>query len=83
MNEAFYVDFEFNESLNKKIDTIGAVNTFFDYVSKSAEPGDEKLMEHSIKLLENVANAYKKDKELNIIDSIRTKLSGLTYAKAV
>ncbi len=80
MNEAFYVDFEFDESASKKIDTIGAVNTFCDYVAKSAEPGDEKLIEHSLILLNNVANAYKRDKEKNIIETVKNKLAGLTFA---
>lgn len=82
MNEAFYVNFEFDESADKKIDTIGIVNTFCDYVTKNAEPGDEKLIEHTLNLLNNVANAYVRDKEQNIIENVKNKLSGITLVKS-
>lgn len=71
MNQAFYVDFEFDDQLQKHRPLNGAVNTFKEYVEQNLEPGDETLMDRSINLVETVAYAYSKKREKQILEQVR------------
>lgn len=77
MNQAFYVDFEFDSYVNNHPELNGAAKSFSKFVEESIEPGDSALLERSIALMENVANAYSKRKEKTIIDQVKFKTDNL------
>jgi len=72
MNQAFYVDFEFDKAASDRLDQDGAIQKFTDFVSSNREPNDEMLIALSLNLMEEVANAYPKTKEKEIVKKIRS-----------
>jgi hypothetical protein len=74
MNKAFYVDFEFDNSELMHIDTDLAVKSFSQYVNSNSEPGDEKLINQSVQLLEAVSDAFTEKKEKQIIKRVKGEL---------
>ena len=77
MNQAFYVDFEFDESEKAKISLNGTLHTFSKFIQENFEPKDTQLIERSILLLKAVAEAYSKKKERNIIEEFINKTKQL------
>lgn len=77
MNQAFYVDFEFEESAKNKMNLNGSIAAFSKFIQENHEPNDKQLIERSVKLLEVVANAYSKNKEKNIIEAFKNRLKSL------
>lgn len=71
MNQAFYVDFEFEELIRNHPPLDGAVTRFKTFITENSEPGDEALIDRSIALMEAVAYAYSKTKERSILDQIK------------
>jgi hypothetical protein len=74
MNEAFYVDFEFDEQTEHPDDIGNAMNAFIDFVHANAESGDSRLVQRSIRLLELIANSYSRSKEKQIVSELKNKL---------
>lgn len=73
MNQAFYVDFEFDESERNRINLNGTILKFSEFIRENFEPQDKELIHRSVKLLEVVAKAYPKNKEKNIIEQFINK----------
>ena len=66
MNQAFYVDFEFDESEKNRLNLNGTLLKFSEFIRENFEQQDKELLQSSIALLEAVANAYPRQKEKNI-----------------
>lgn len=79
MNQAFYVDFEFEESEKNKMNLNGSIASFSKFIQENYEPKDKQLIERSVKLLEVVANAYSKNKEKNIIEAFKNHIKSLFW----
>lgn len=77
MNQAFYVDFEFEASESSHQDLSEAIRSYNHFIQTHAEPSDKMLFQRSVLLLENVATAYTKKKEKDIIHLIKSKIDGL------
>lgn len=78
MNQAFYIDFEFEKSMDERLDIDEAVKAFNQFINNNAEPNDEALIKRSLKLLKNVSNAYTDKKEKLIIDRVERELAEAT-----
>jgi len=78
MNEAFYVDFEFEASAKKNIDINTAIKSYAKFIHTNYEPGDETLIQRSVKLLETVANTYKKQKEKEVVQQIKDEINEIS-----
>lgn len=78
MNEAFYVDFEFENSARINMDINTIIKSYVKFISTYYEPGDEKLIQRSVKLLETVANAYTRKKEKEIVQQIKGKINEIS-----
>lgn len=74
MNKAFYVDFEFDEKVERHADESSAVKAFSKFVHDNFEPGDEDLMRHSLEVLERVAAAYTRRKEQEIVTRVKSEI---------
>lgn len=81
MNQAFYVDFEFDDQIVKHLPLNGAVKNFRKYIEKHIEPGDGPLIDRSVRLMEAVAYAYSKRKEKQILDQVKQVTDHLTLLK--
>lgn len=75
MNQAFYVDFEFEKSEKERIDIDDAIKSFNHFIYINNEPNDEALMKRSMKLLKNVSNVYTDRKEKQIIERVEKELN--------
>lgn len=71
MNQAFYVDFEFEDQVQKHPEINGTIQHFLQFVETHVEPGDEELIDRSIRLMEGVSEAYSKKREKNIIAQVK------------
>lgn len=71
MNQAFYVDFEFDSQVEKHAELNGAVRRFREFVEQCWEPGDEHLIGLSVRLMKEVAFAYSKKKEKEILEQVQ------------
>jgi len=71
MNQAFYVDFEFDELVEKHGELNATLKHFNQFLENNLEQGDDALIDRSLKLLESVANAYSKEKEKNIVEQVK------------
>jgi hypothetical protein len=74
MNEAFYVDFSFEEAREQHADPAGAVRSFIRFVHTNSEPADKDLLERSVNVLKQVAAAYSRKKEKEIVAGIQSEL---------
>ncbi len=77
MNQAFYVDFEFEESEKNQDNLNGTIKKFSHFIEENREPGDKLLVERSLHLLEVIANAYSREKEKNIINEFKNRIAQL------
>lgn len=75
MNQAFYVDFEFEGHAGEQPDIDADVRAFIHFVHNNFEPGDEDLLKHSVDLLEKVAGAYSREREKEIVAGIRGEIN--------
>jgi len=75
MNKAFYVDFEFEDSAEKHLDTATAIKTYVAFVHANYENGDEPLVQHSLDLLGKVAEAYSREKERDLVKDIKQEIN--------
>ncbi len=82
MNQAFYVDFEFDTTEEKHPPASDIIKSYTRFAHTNFEPGDEQLIKNSIKLLEAVALAYSKKNEKNIIDTIRIEMNEISKTLA-
>jgi hypothetical protein len=78
MNQAFYVDFEFDETEEKHPDGNSVIASYNKFVHNNYEANDGELIDNSLKLLEAVASAYSKRNEKNIIDVIRHEMNEIS-----
>lgn len=78
MNQAFYVDFEFDEAAEKLLPIDQVIKGYTRFVQSNREPDDKVLIRNSVKLLESVADAYSKKKEKNIIDNVRHEIDQIS-----
>jgi hypothetical protein len=81
MNQAFYVDFEFEKMEKEHPKLNGTVKEFNDFVENNLQAGDEKLMKHSLQLMESIANAYSKKREKSIIEQVKSTTDLLLRTK--
>jgi len=81
MNQAFYVDFEFEENIEKHPDMSGAVKSYKDFIEQNAEAGDEALLQRSVRLIEAVIFAYSKRKEKLMLDQVKNITSHVSALK--
>ena len=79
MNKAFYVDFEFEKSLEEHLDYNKAIASYKSFVGRNFEEGDEVLLNRAIILLTKVKEAYTKQKENNILAIVQQQLNDLKY----
>lgn len=78
MNQAFYVDFEFDTTEEKHPPANEIIKSYVRFVHSNHESNDENLIKNSMKLLEAVALAYSKKNEKNIIDTIRQEMKDIS-----
>ena len=78
MNQAFYVDFEFDNAAEKHLHADEVIKSFASFVHSNYEPKDDSLMKNSIKLLEAIALAYSKKNEKNVIDNIKHEINEIS-----
>lgn len=71
MNQAFYVDFEFDDNVKEHKPLNGAVADFKKFIEQNSEKGDEALIDRSVRLMEAVAFAYSKNREKLILDQVK------------
>ena len=81
MNQAFYVDFEFEESEKNHRNLNGAINSFSLFIEENYEPNDKELIARSLELLEALAAAYSKKNETKIIQEFKSKTNSLFKSK--
>ncbi|WP_317897602.1 hypothetical protein [Aurantibacillus circumpalustris] len=81
MNQAFYVDFEFEKLEKEEPKLNGTVKEFNHFVEKNLQVGDKELIDLSLKLMENVANAYSKKREKSIIEQVKSNTDFLLSKK--
>lgn len=82
MNKAFYVDFEFENSVERKLDTNACILSYKKFVDANFETGDEALVKRAFTLLKEVNASYSKRKEATILDIVRTQIDKLTNSVA-
>ncbi|MGZ3904624.1 MAG: hypothetical protein ACXVC6_13065 [Bacteroidia bacterium] len=78
MNEAFYVDFEFERSIEIKLDTKKAVQSYTKFIHNNFEVGDENLIRHSLNLLEIVAAAYSRGAEKQVVLDLKMEINEIS-----
>jgi hypothetical protein len=78
MNEAFYVDFEFENSVKNNLDINTAIRSYAKLIHNNFETGDENLIQRSVKLLELVANTYSRTKEKEIVLQIKGEINEIS-----
>lgn len=78
MNQAFYVDFEFDATEEKHPASTEIAKSYTRFVHANYEPNDEALIKNSLQLIEAVALAYSKKNEKNIIDNIRQEMKEIS-----
>lgn len=78
MNQAFYVDFEFDEAEHKHLPINEAIKSFSRFVHANYESKDTGLINNSVKLLETVAEAYSKKKEKDIIENVKHEMNEIS-----
>lgn len=77
MNKAFYVDFEFEKSVEAHLDRTQAIISYRKFVERNYEKGDDVLIKRALTLLEKVNQAYSKQKEKNILEIVREQIDEL------
>jgi hypothetical protein len=78
MNQAFYVDFEFDEAEQNHLPIHDVIQGYKRFIQANHEPNDKVLIKNSMKLLEAVALAYSKEKEQQIIDNVKNEINGIS-----
>jgi hypothetical protein len=78
MNQAFYVDFEFDEAEQNHLPINDVINGYKRFIQTNHEPGDKELMKNSMKLLQTVALAYSKGKEQEIINNVKSGINEIS-----
>lgn len=74
MNEAFYVDFAFDEAAAQQPDPAGAVRSFLRYLHTHYQPSDEQLVKRSVSVLKQVASAYSRKREKEVLSLIENEI---------
>jgi hypothetical protein len=75
MNKAFYVDFEFDDSVEQHRDSNEAMRSYVNFVHSNFETGDEELMHQSLALLDKVAEAYSRAKEKELVKNVLKEIN--------
>lgn len=78
MNQAFYVDFEFDAADEKHLASEEVIKSYTRFVHSNSEPNDGPLIQNSLRLLEAVAVAYTKKNEKSIIDNVRQEIKEIS-----
>lgn len=74
MNEAFYVDFAFDEASAQKPDAEEAVRSFVRYLHSHYQPADKDLVKRSLFVLKQVASAYSRKREKEVLSLIESEI---------
>lgn len=77
MNQAFYVDFEFENYANQKISIQAAHDSFMKFLDDNLTDIDTSLIVKSIEVIEKVATSFRKvnAQERLIIDKIKREIN--------
>jgi uncharacterized tellurite resistance protein B-like protein len=77
MNQAFYVDFEFDDYANHKINMQEAHDSFIKFLEANITEIDPKLIEKSIEAIEKVASSFRNvnKQERKIVDKIKKEIA--------
>ena len=78
MNQAFYVDFEFDATEEKHPAINDVIKGYTRFVHTNHEPNDGTLISNSVKLLETVAQAYSKKNEKDIIETVKHEMNEIS-----
>ena len=78
MNKAFYVDFEFENSVETHLNIETAIRSFARFIHVNYEKGDELLLQHSYKLIEKVADAYSREKEKEVVLKVKSGIDQIS-----
>ena len=78
MNQAFYVDFEFDSTEEKHPPINDVIKSYTRFIHTNHETNDGALINNSVKLLETVALAYSKKNEKNIIDDVKHEINEIS-----
>lgn len=78
MNQAFYVDFEFDATEQKHPSSDEVIKSYSRFVHNNYEPNDGALIQNSLKLLNTVALAYSKKNEKSIIENVRQEIGEIS-----
>ena len=78
MNQAFYVDFEFDAAEEKHTASEEVIKSYTRFVHSNSESNDGPLIQNSLRLLEAVAVAYTKKNEKSIIDNVRQEMKEIS-----
>lgn len=78
MNQAFYVDFEFDATEEKHPAVNDVIKSYTRFIHTNHEPNDGALINNSVKLLEAVALAYSKKNERDIINDVKHEISEIS-----
>jgi hypothetical protein len=78
MNEAFYVDFEFEDSTKTKPDINATLKSYAKFIHNNYEQADANLINRSVKLLHTVADAYNREKENEVVMQIKSEINEIS-----
>jgi hypothetical protein len=75
MDSAFYTEFEFEKLMDQEVEVAAAFKEFIAFAENNKGNITDKMKEVSIKIIENVANAYQgiiKEEQV-LIDELKSK----------
>lgn len=74
MNQAFYVDFEFDENEERHTDPEQCMRSYVKFVHGNFENGDEELLHNSLGVIEKVALACSREKEKELVKELKSEI---------
>lgn len=76
MNQAFYVDFEFDDYANQKISIQAAHDSFMKFLEANITEIEPELIEKAIEAIEKVASSFRKvnKHEREMVDKIKREI---------
>jgi len=77
MNQAFYVDFEFDDYAGQKLSIQAAHDSFMKFLRANVTEIDPKLIEKSIDAIEKIAGSFRKvnREERQIVNKIKIEIA--------
>lgn len=74
MNEAFYVDFEFDAAASGHTNAKEAIKSYVRFLHANTEAGDQGLIDRSVDVLEKVATTYSRSGERALLQEIQSEI---------